>query len=157
MVAPLSVRKMVQRHSQNRAHGSTIVDSPQPRCDLSEAANAYGLAPCRLTSPRRAADRCDQRPSRASFTNWFRLYRIRSASFHTGVKDVGSSSLLILVAKSEIPAIHVRQADENLVCQRAGRREKDFASSITFGETRQFRNLITFSHTQAGTADHAIY
>jgi hypothetical protein len=34
------------------------------------------------------------------------------------------------MAKSEIPAIHVWQADENLVCQRAGRREKDFASSI---------------------------
>jgi hypothetical protein len=41
------------------------------------------------------------------------------------------------MAKSEIPAIHVWQADENLVCQRAGRREKDFAISIIFGEMGQ--------------------
>src|SRR5882724_9685920 len=90
MVAPLSVRKTVQRQAHNCAHGSTIVDAPQPRGDLSEAANAHGLTPCRLTSSRRAADRCDQRPSRASLTDWFRLCRIRSASFPTGVKDVGS-------------------------------------------------------------------
>jgi hypothetical protein len=41
---------------------------------------------------------------------------------------------LILLAKPEIPAIHVWQADENLVYQRAGRREKDFASSIKNGD-----------------------
>jgi hypothetical protein len=34
------------------------------------------------------------------------------------------------MAKSEIRAIHVWQADENLVCQRAGRRENAFAISI---------------------------
>jgi hypothetical protein len=37
---------------------------------------------------------------------------------------------MILLAKSEIRAIHVWPAVENLVCQRAGRRETDFASSI---------------------------
>jgi hypothetical protein len=39
------------------------------------------------------------------------------------------------MAKSEIRAMHVWQAVENLVCQRAGRREHDFAISIAFGET----------------------
>jgi hypothetical protein len=34
------------------------------------------------------------------------------------------------MAKSELRAIHVWQAVENLVCQRAGRRENDFAISI---------------------------
>jgi hypothetical protein len=33
------------------------------------------------------------------------------------------------MAKSETHAIHVWQAVENLVCQRAGRRENDFAIS----------------------------
>jgi hypothetical protein len=36
----------------------------------------------------------------------------------------------ILLAKSEIRAIYLWQPVENLVCQRAGRRENDFASSI---------------------------
>jgi hypothetical protein len=49
-------------------------------------------------------------------------------------ESVGSSPLLILMAKSEIPAIHVWLADENLVCQRASRCEEDFAISIAFGE-----------------------
>jgi hypothetical protein len=97
MVTPLSVRKMVQPHAQNRPHGSTVVNSPQSRCDRSEAANADGLTPCRPTSSRRAAraaDRRDRWPSRASFTDWSRLCRIRSASFPTGVKDVVASFVL---------------------------------------------------------------
>jgi hypothetical protein len=47
---------------------------------------------------------------------------------------LSTSPKLILLAKSEIRAIHVWPAVENLVCQRAGRREHDFASSITFGD-----------------------
>jgi hypothetical protein len=46
------------------------------------------------------------------------------------------------VAKAEIRAIPVWQADENLVCQRAGRRENDFASSITFDERLMIAELI---------------
>jgi hypothetical protein len=38
------------------------------------------------------------------------------------------------MAKSEIHAIHVWHAVVNLVCQRAGRRENDFAIRITVGE-----------------------
>jgi hypothetical protein len=41
---------------------------------------------------------------------------------------------LILLAKSEIRAIHVRQAGENWVYQDPGRCENDFASSITVDE-----------------------
>jgi hypothetical protein len=37
---------------------------------------------------------------------------------------------MILLAKSEIRTIDVWQAVENLMCQRAGRRENDFASSL---------------------------
>jgi hypothetical protein len=48
--------------------------------------------------------------------------------------NVGSYALLILMAKSAIRAIHVWQAVENLLCQRAGHREHDFAISITFGD-----------------------
>jgi hypothetical protein len=48
-----------------------------------------------------------------------------------------NSPKVILLAKSEIRAIHVWQAVENLVGQRAGRREHDFASSITFGEVER--------------------
>jgi hypothetical protein len=40
------------------------------------------------------------------------------------------SPKMILMAKSEIHAIHVWYTVENLVCQRAGRREHDFAISI---------------------------
>jgi len=43
------------------------------------------------------------------------------------------------MAKSEIHAMHVWQAVENLVCQRAGRRENDFAISIIFGEVESMR------------------
>jgi hypothetical protein len=46
----------------------------------------------------------------------------------------GSSSVLILMAKSEIRGIYVGQAIENLVCQPAGHRENDFAIRISFGE-----------------------
>jgi hypothetical protein len=46
------------------------------------------------------------------------------------------------MAKSEIRAIHVWQADENLVCQRADRRENDFAISITFGECQVMAQLV---------------
>jgi hypothetical protein len=38
------------------------------------------------------------------------------------------------MAKSKIRAIHAWQAVKNLVCQRAGRRENNFAISISFGE-----------------------
>jgi hypothetical protein len=41
----------------------------------------------------------------------------------------GSWLFLILMPKFEIRAIHLWQAVENLVCQRTGRREHDFASS----------------------------
>jgi hypothetical protein len=41
---------------------------------------------------------------------------------------------VILLAKSQIRMIHVWQAVENLVYQRASGRENDFASSITFGD-----------------------
>jgi hypothetical protein len=46
----------------------------------------------------------------------------------------GSSSLLILMAKSEIRTIQVWQTVENLVFQHTDGRENDFAISITFGE-----------------------
>jgi hypothetical protein len=68
----------------------------------------------------------------------------------------GSWPLLILMAKSEIPAIHVWQADENLVCQRAGRRENDFAISITFGEMGWFGGLARFSWPQ-GSAENRTF
>jgi hypothetical protein len=45
------------------------------------------------------------------------------------------------MAKSEISEIHVWQADETLVCQHAGQRENDFASSITFGEHQMMAQL----------------
>jgi hypothetical protein len=38
------------------------------------------------------------------------------------------------MAKSEISMIYVRQALENLVCQRTDPRENDFAISIAFGD-----------------------
>jgi hypothetical protein len=38
------------------------------------------------------------------------------------------------MVKSEIRAIHIWQADENVVCQLAGHREHDFAISITFSD-----------------------
>jgi hypothetical protein len=41
---------------------------------------------------------------------------------------------MILLAKSEIRAVHVSQAIENLVCQGTGHHENDFASRISFGE-----------------------
>jgi hypothetical protein len=37
---------------------------------------------------------------------------------------------VVLLAKSEVHAIHVWHAVENLVYQRAGRRKNDFASSL---------------------------
>jgi hypothetical protein len=40
------------------------------------------------------------------------------------------SPKMILMAKSEIHAIHVWYTVENSVCQRAGRRENDFVISI---------------------------
>jgi hypothetical protein len=46
----------------------------------------------------------------------------------------GSSSFLMLMAKSEIRGISVEETIENLVCQPAGRRENDFAISIVFGD-----------------------
>jgi hypothetical protein len=47
----------------------------------------------------------------------------------------GSWALLILMAKSEIREIHVWQDGENCMSQGAGRRENDFAISITFGDS----------------------
>jgi hypothetical protein len=49
----------------------------------------------------------------------------KRASGHT----LGSLKV-ILMAKSEIRAIHIWQAVENLVCQGTGHHENDFASSI---------------------------
>jgi hypothetical protein len=48
------------------------------------------------------------------------------------------------MAKSEIRAIHVWQAGENQVCQGLGRRENDFAISITFGELEQSRGIVRY-------------
>jgi hypothetical protein len=39
------------------------------------------------------------------------------------------------MAKSRISEIYIRQAVDNLVCQRTDRRENDFAISITFGDS----------------------
>jgi hypothetical protein len=39
---------------------------------------------------------------------------------------------MILMAKSEMHAIHVWHAIENLMCQRADRRENDFAINIKY-------------------------
>jgi hypothetical protein len=55
-------------------------------------------------------------------------------SFHTSVKEPGSSSLVIRLAKSEIRLVHVWQALENPLYQRAGPRDNDFASRIAFGD-----------------------
>jgi hypothetical protein len=49
--------------------------------------------------------------------------------FATGWVITWHSPKVILMAKSEICAIHIWHAIENLVCQRAGRRENDFAIS----------------------------
>ncbi|SRR6266511_2823624 len=54
----------------------------------------------------------------------------------------GSWPVLILLAKSEISMIHVRQALENMLCQRASTREDDFASSISFGECQVMAQLV---------------
>jgi hypothetical protein len=45
---------------------------------------------------------------------------------------------VILLAKSEISMIHVRQALENMLCQRASTREDDFASSIKSAQEPMF-------------------
>jgi hypothetical protein len=65
---------------------------------------------------------------------------------------MGSSSLLILMAKSEIRTIHVWWTVETLVFQHTGGRENDFAISITFGDgylkvlvSRAVRRLDHFS------------
>jgi hypothetical protein len=59
---------------------------------------------------------------------------VGTSSRRTEVKEIGSSALLILMAKSEIRGISVEETIENLVCQPAGRRENDFAISIVFGD-----------------------
>jgi hypothetical protein len=59
---------------------------------------------------------------------------MRSAEVRTGVYKIGSAPFSILLAKSEIHAMHVWQAVENPVCLRAGPCDNDFASSIVFGE-----------------------
>jgi hypothetical protein len=43
------------------------------------------------------------------------------------------------MAKSQIRVVHVWQVLETPVCQRAGPRENDFASSITVGDSRDHR------------------
>jgi hypothetical protein len=58
-----------------------------------------------------------------------------SARVLPNLLPVGSCALLILLAKSEIRAVHVWQAVENLTCQPAGRSENDFASRFSFGDT----------------------
>ena len=55
---------------------------------------------------------------------------LRGRTWQPSPKLTGSSSLLIQLTESEIRAIHVWQGIESLVCQRAGHREHDFASSI---------------------------
>jgi hypothetical protein len=57
----------------------------------------------------------------------------RWCASHTWPRDPGSPRV-IRMTKSEIRAIHAWQANENLVCQRAGRRENDFAISIKSAE-----------------------
>jgi hypothetical protein len=47
--------------------------------------------------------------------------------------EIGSSSFLILMAKSEIRATHVWQPIKNLMYHRAGGRENDFTISIKTG------------------------
>jgi hypothetical protein len=63
---------------------------------------------------------------------------------------------LILLAKSEIHAMHVWQAVENPVCLRAGPCDNDFASSITFGEMGSFGGLVPFSCPQEGKKNRVI-
>ena len=41
--------------------------------------------------------------------------------------------MLTLVANSEISTLQVRQVSENSVCQYAGPREKEFATSVNVG------------------------
>jgi hypothetical protein len=50
---------------------------------------------------------------------------------------------LILLAKSKIGTIHMRQVLENLACQRAGPQEYDFASSIKGLKSQE--SLATFA------------
>jgi hypothetical protein len=47
-----------------------------------------------------------------------------------------------MIAKSEIHAIHVWHAVENLTNQPAGHRENDFAISISFGERQVMAQLV---------------
>jgi hypothetical protein len=59
------------------------------------------------------------------------------ATSHTWPRPPGSSSVLILLAKSETSSIqgqHAQHALVTSVCQTASSRHNDFASSITFGE-----------------------
>jgi hypothetical protein len=46
------------------------------------------------------------------------------------------------MAKSEMRAMHMSQAIKNLMYQRAGLRENDFAISIIFGEHQVMAQLI---------------
>ena len=64
----------------------------------------------------------------------------QSASEHCG-----SSSYLILLAKSEIRTIYLQYEPENRVCQRTHSCETDFASSIIFGEVGllEYREALT--------------
>jgi hypothetical protein len=65
-----------------------------------------------------------------------------SAEFPTSVQEVGSSSFLILLAKSETRTLDVRHEPENQAAQHAGSCETDFATSITFGERQMIAQLI---------------
>jgi hypothetical protein len=59
-----------------------------------------------------------------------------SACGQSASQHPGSSSFLILLAKSEIRTIDVRREPENQVCQCTRSCETDFASSIIFGDDR---------------------
>jgi hypothetical protein len=56
----------------------------------------------------------------------------------------------LLLAKSEIHAIHIWHAVENLTYQPAGHRENDFACSIIFGKTGWFGGLAPFFYPKDG-------
>jgi hypothetical protein len=51
-----------------------------------------------------------------------------------GLNQVGSSSVLLLMAKSEIGTMHVWWTVETLVFQHTGDRENGSAISVAFGE-----------------------
>jgi hypothetical protein len=72
----------------------------------------------------------------------------------TWPRPPGSSSVLILLAKSEIRMVYVRHELENQACQRTDSCETDFASRITFGDdgwSAQARGGPEHGRARAGT------